>query len=212
MAERALAELDVAACRVVQAARTPQVAGVGPLRRFVEGGFHVLFPLVRQLGARTAEEFDAVVGKRVVAGADDDAQVRPLRPREGCHGGRGHRAQQHDIGARRVQARFQRAFEHVAGYARVFADQHRGPGLALPQHPPHGVPQAQDEVGRDGRLPHRASNAIGSKVFTGHTLQPPAPAATVFIVFVDQPGLFPSPAQRLGGSHAVCCVTLNQPL
>ena len=76
----AFAKLDVAASRVVQAARLTQTGGLRPLRRKLERRFHFKFPGFGQLGALGAEKLDAVVFKHVVAGADHHAQRRTLRP------------------------------------------------------------------------------------------------------------------------------------
>ena len=123
-AESAFAELDVAARRVVQPARAAQRGRFHPLRGFLQRRFHLLLPFVGQLGAIGAEKLDAVVGVAVVAGADDHAQAGALRSREVGHGGRGHGAEQQRAHASGVQARFERAFQHVAGNARVFANEH----------------------------------------------------------------------------------------
>ena len=83
--KRALAELDVATCRIVQSARLAQAGRVNPHRRFVHGCFNRKLPCIRQLGARSTEEFDAVVRIRVVAGTDDHTQAGALGTRQVRH-------------------------------------------------------------------------------------------------------------------------------
>ena len=74
------AKFNVAACRIVQTLRFAQLCCGDPLGGLLQGRFDGFFPVVRQLGALGAEEFDAIVGIGVVAGADHHAQLRPLGP------------------------------------------------------------------------------------------------------------------------------------
>ena len=168
LSEGALAKLDVPPRRIVQAPGFAQRGGIRPHGFLLQRRFHGQLPFVGQLGALRAEEFDAVVGVRVVTGADHHAQAGTLRPREIGHSWCGQRAQQYDVHTRRVETRLQCAFQHVTGDARVLADQHRRALFLAAQHAAHGMRQSQDEIWRDGRLAHRAANAIGAKVLTSH--------------------------------------------
>ena len=126
-------------------------------------------PGVGQLLALRREELDAVVVERVVRGADHHAQVQPQRARQVGHAGRGQRAGQQHVDAGRGEAGLQRGLEHVAGDARVLADQHRRPRRrSRLQHAAHGMAQAQHEVGRDRRLADRAADAVGAEIFSAH--------------------------------------------
>ncbi len=89
-----------------------------------------MLPLVGQLGAIGAEEFNAVIRKWVVAGADDHTQRRALRTGQVGDTGRWQGPEQHDIDAGRIEPAFQCAFKHIARNAGVLADQHGRPGLA----------------------------------------------------------------------------------
>jgi hypothetical protein len=166
--EGALAEFDVAPGGIVQAAGLAQAGRIHPHRRLFQRRFDRPLPVVREFGALGAEKLDAVVRKRVVACADDHAQAGPQGTGEIRHGGRRHRPQQHHIDASRVEARFQRGLQHVAGNAGVLADQHRRMVLGALEHPAHRVGKPQHEVRCDRRLAHGAANAIGSKVFSCH--------------------------------------------
>ena len=168
--EGAFAKFDVSPRRIGQAARLPQVRGVHPCGLLLQHGFDLALPCVRQLAALGAEKFDAIVGKRVVAGADDNAQSGALRPREKSHAGRGQGPEQHHIDTRGVEAAFHGALQHIAADARVLANQDRGPLLGLLEHTAYCVRQAQDKVRRDRCHPHRATDAIGSKIRSAHGL------------------------------------------
>src|SRR6185369_13859790 len=125
-----------------------------------------MLPLVRQLGALPAEEFDTVVRVGVVAGADDHAEAGPLGPGQIGNARGRQRTEQHHIDTRRIEARLERALEHVARNARVLADQHRGPLLRPLQYPADGMRQPQNEVGSDGRFAHRPADAVGAEIGT----------------------------------------------
>ena len=136
----------------------------------LQHGFYIALPCIRQLAAVGAEKFDAVICKRVVAGADHHTQRGALRPRQKRNARRGQGAEQHHIDTGRIEAAFHGALQHVAADARVFADQHRGPLLAALEYAAHRVGQAQDKVRRDGRNTHGAADAVGSKIVSAHSL------------------------------------------
>ncbi len=80
--------------------------------------------LVRELPAVAREELDPVVLERVVRGADHRARVAAhVDGEEGEPGGRDRADLQH-VDPHRAQAGCERVLEHVAGQARVLADQH----------------------------------------------------------------------------------------
>ena len=169
--KRGFAKLDVTAGGIVEAPRLAQVGRGGPLRRLVQGGLDLALPVVAEFAALGAEELDAVVLERVVAGADHHAQTGALGAREIGHAGRGQRPQQHDVNACRIETRLQRALEHVARYAGVLANEHQGPRLAAPQHPTNRMTESQNKVWRDRGLPDGAAYAVGAKVLSCHEMQ-----------------------------------------
>ena len=61
-----------------------------PLIKAMKGRLDLALPVVIELGALGAEKFDAVIGKRIVAGADDHTQRCAL-----CAGQIGHRRCRH---------------------------------------------------------------------------------------------------------------------
>ena len=168
----ALAKFNVSARRIVQATGFPEIGRCRPDRVFQQGGFNSTLPSIRQLFPLRTEKLDAVVGKRVVAGADHHAQRGALRTREVGHSRRGNRPQQHHIDARRIETRFQGTFEHVTGNAGVFADQHDGVCLLGLQHAADSMRQTQNEIGCDGALTHCAANAVGAEILACHVVVP----------------------------------------
>ena len=168
----AFAKLNVPTRRIVQAAGFTQGGRIRPNGVFQQGGFHGLFPCVRQLLALGTEKLDAVVGKRVVACADDHAQRCPLGSGQISHSRRRNRPQKHHIDACGIETRLQSTFQHVTRYACVLANQDRGVCFFGLQNTAHSMGQPQDEVGGDGTLSHRAANAICAKVLTCHVNDP----------------------------------------
>jgi hypothetical protein len=141
--------------------------------RLVDGVFDLLLDGVRQLGAVLGEELDAVVLERVVRGGNDDAGRQAQRARQVGDRGRRHRAGQHDVDAGGGKAGFQGRFEHVAGNARVLADQYRRAAARagrLRQHLAGRVAEAHHEVRGDRRYANQATNAVGTKIFASHIL------------------------------------------
>ena len=114
MGKGAFAKLDVAPGRVFQPARLAQRGGIDPRGRLLQGGLHRILPLIVELGALGTEKLDAVVGKRIVAGADHHAKAGALGSREVSHAGRRQGPEQHHVHAGRVKAGLERAFQHVA--------------------------------------------------------------------------------------------------
>ena len=168
--EHALAKFNIAPGSVVESPGFAQVRGVHPGRRLLQHGFHIALPGVGQLAAVGAEELDAVIGKRVVAGADHHAQCGTLRPRQKRHARRGQGAEQHHINTGGIEAALHGAFQHVAADARVFANQNGGSLFAALEHAAHRMGQAQDKVRRNRCNTHGAANAVGSKVLSAHSL------------------------------------------
>ena len=139
---------------------------IGVVQLGLDGGFH----RVRQLVAAAGKELDAVVIERIVRGGDDDPGLQAQRAREIGHGRRRHRPASIHVDTRGRKPGFQRRFQHVAGDARVLADQHRrtlalGRFARLRQHLARGITQPHHEFRRDGMLAHRPRTPSVPKYF-----------------------------------------------
>ncbi len=124
--ERALAELDVAAPGVLDAARLAELRRRHARERARHHAFDRLLDRVRKLGARLGKELDPVVVERIVRRADHDPRGEAQRARQVGDRGRGERSGQVDVDARRGESRLQRRLQHVPGDPRVLADEHGG--------------------------------------------------------------------------------------
>ena len=82
--------------------------------------------------------------------------------------GRRQRADEHDVHAGGDEARFERGFEHVAGQARVLADEHRA-ALGR-EHARRGAREAQREIHGHRVFADAAANAIGAEILTCHRM------------------------------------------
>ena len=105
------------------------------------------------------EELDAVVLKGIVRGGDDHAGVGAQAAREKGDTRRRHRPDQQHVDTHRADARGERALEHVAGEARVLADD----DLVLAA----GAPHQHVATARPGAAPSR--RIIGSTLATPRT-------------------------------------------
>ena len=168
--EGGFAELDVAVVCAADAAGAAEAVGVFGGDGFVQLGFDFQLDLVGELHAAFGEEFDAVVGIAVVRGGNHHAGGQAQGAGEVGDAGGGQRAGLDDVRAGGGEAGHQRGFEHVAGNAGVFADDHRRPALAvvLYQHPSGRVAEFQHEIGGNRKLPHFAAHAVGAEIFFGH--------------------------------------------
>ena len=112
------------------------------------------------------EELDAVVVVEIVRGADDDAEAAFELAREIGDAGSGQRTDQHDVDAGGDETRLERRFEHVAGQARVLADQHRA--AVRREHARRGARQSQREIHRHRMLADPTADAVGAEILTCH--------------------------------------------
>ena len=85
------------------------------------------------------------------------------------------RSDQHDVDAGGDEAGLERGFEHVAGQARVLADEHRA-ALGR-EHARRGARQAQREIHGHRMFADPAANAVGAEILTCHRT-PCLPAIT----------------------------------
>ena len=161
----ALAELDVATRRVIDPRHLAN--RLGHDHRLVEQRFDLCLDVVGQLGALPREELDAVVVIGIVRGTDDDAGLGMEGAREVGDRRRRHRPKQHHIGTGGHQPGLQGRLEHVAGNARVLADQH--PANALTAKRNARCPaQLEHELGSDGELANPTANAVGTEILSRH--------------------------------------------
>ena len=161
----ALAELDVARLGIVDAVRLAQAFRRHGGELGIDLALDRRLDRIVELLAVGREELDAVVLVRIVRGADDDAGVGAQAARQERHRRRRHRAEQAHVGTGGDQARLQRRLEHVAGHARVLADQHRRPFAAAAQGHARRATQAQHELGGDRPLADLSADAVGAEVF-----------------------------------------------
>ena len=114
------------------------------------------------------EELDAVVVERVVRGADHDAGGQAQRARQVGDAGVGSGPDSSTSTPAAAKPGFERRLEHVAGDARVLADQHRRARAVARrvggEHAARGLAELQHEVGRDRRLADRAADAVGAEI------------------------------------------------
>ena len=172
--EGGFAELDVAVVGAVDAAGAAEAVGMLGLRRFVQFGLDFQLDFVGQLDAAFSKKLDAVVGIAVVRGGNHHARRQPQRARQIGDAGRGQWAGLDYVHARRGEARHQRRFQHIAGNARVLADNYRRPALAVVfyQHAPGGIAQFQHEIGGNRKFAHLAAHAVGAEIFFSHDSAP----------------------------------------
>ena len=74
MSKCALAEFNITPSRVIESAGLAQTGRVGPDWRLLQCRLNVGLPNIRQFGPLRAEKLDSVIGKWIVAGADDHAE------------------------------------------------------------------------------------------------------------------------------------------
>ena len=118
-----LDKFDVAAGRVVEPLGATELGRGRPVRgAFSQALLDPRFELVGQLVPVAPEQLDPVIGKRVVRGGDDDADIGPEAARQ--HRDRRGRQwpDQHDVHPHRDKPGGQRRFEHVARQPGVLAD------------------------------------------------------------------------------------------
>ena len=178
----ALAELDVPARRVFDAAGAAEFRRRHAAERLAELRLDRCLDVVGQLVAVGREELDAVVLVRIVRRADDDARLQPQRARQVGDRRRGDRSRTQHVHAGGREACLQCGFEHVARYARVLADDHRGArartgklggagdrrAFGAGEHLAGRIAEAQDEIGRDRRFADAAPNAVGAEILACH--------------------------------------------
>ena len=127
----------------------------------------LLLDLVGELVAVRAEQLDAVVVVGIVRGRDHHAEVGAHRARQHRDARRRDRAGQQHVHADRGEAGRQRVLDHVAGQARVLADQHAVAVVAVLEDEPDRLADLQREFRRDDAV-GPAANAVGAEILASH--------------------------------------------
>ena len=171
----ALAELDVATSGVIDAAGLAEPGRLHAVHRLLEPRLDVEFHCIGQLGALCRKKLDAIVVVGIVRGGDHHAGLQAQGAREIGHGRRRHRPAQHHVDPGRGKSGLQRGFQHIAGNARVLADQHGrmlvdGQPLARHQRGTGSKAQAHHEIRRYRRLTDTTANAVGAEIFASHSV------------------------------------------
>jgi hypothetical protein len=127
------------------------------------------------LAPERIEELDAVVVVGIVRGADDHAEIAAEAARHVGDAGRRQRPHQQHVHAGGDETGLERRFEHVAGDARVLADQHGAALGASTRAAALASRSAKSTViGGSPTLPRTPSVP---KYFRAHLVHPPASAA-----------------------------------
>ena len=164
--EGRLGEDHVAAARVLELlGAADRLAGLAHRQgALFEQRLDLGLGLVGELEAVGAEDLDAVVVVRIVAGADHDAGVGAHADREVRDRGRRDRAAQDHAAAHRADPRGERRLDHVAREPRVLADHDaRDVALAAARDERDRAAQLERELGRHGRLVRDAADPVGSE-------------------------------------------------
>ena len=129
-----------------------------------------LLDFIRQLHAVFSEEFDAVIGIVVVGGGNHHAGREAQRAGQIGHAGGGQRAGLDNIHAGSGETGHQSGFQHIAGDAGVFADEHGGLDfiVVLGEHLAGGIGQLQYEIGRNRKFAHFAAHTVRAEIFFCH--------------------------------------------
>ena len=114
--------MDVAATRIVDAAGSADAFGFDQQRLLFEQEFNRGFGRVGQLETVRAEQLDAIVLERIVAGGNHDAKIGAHLAGQQGNGGSGEGAGHDHVHSHTGKAGDQRAFHHVARQPGVLAD------------------------------------------------------------------------------------------
>ncbi len=123
---------------------------------------------IGELVAVRAEQLDAVIIIRIVAGRDHDAQVRAHRGGEHGDGGRGNGAELDHVHADAGESGNQRILDHVAREARVLADHDAVAMMAAQEMAAGGHADAHRHLGGHGSLVGAAANAVRAEIAPAH--------------------------------------------
>jgi hypothetical protein len=172
MRESAFTKLDVTTCGIIESFCFTQVSRSRPHRFLGQSCLHLQLPGIAELSTLGAEKLDPIVIKGIVAGTDHHTQGRSLGASEVCNSWCGDGTQEHHIHTRGIEAGLQSTFEHVTGYASIFADQNRRMTVLSFEHSANGMGQAQHKIRSDGTLADGPTDAVSSKILSGHAIFP----------------------------------------
>ena len=129
-----------------------------------------LLDFIGKLHAVFGEEFDAVVGIVVVGGGNHHAGREAQRAGKIGHARGGQRAGLDNIHAGSGETGHQSGFQHIAGNAGVFADEHGGFDFVVApgEHLACGISQPQYEIGCNRKFAHFAAHTIRAEIFFCH--------------------------------------------
>jgi hypothetical protein len=126
-----------------------------------------LLDFVIELVAVRAEELDPIILVRIVRSAEHDACIRPQRARDIGDAGSRQRPDEQHVGAERHDTRGERILQHVAGKARVFANDDRraairtaGSHARLSKNMRCGSPELERRLCGDGLDICRSAHSI----------------------------------------------------
>ncbi|MCY1392926.1 hypothetical protein D9M71_78100 [compost metagenome] len=163
----ALAEFDIAAGCIIDTRDLAELARLDHRHWRIEQFLDHQLDFIRQFGALAGKELDAIIVMGVVRCTDDDARIGMKGSGQIGNCRRGHRPQQHHIGASGGKAGLQRGFEHVARDARVLADQHLAGAQTTKGHA-GGPTELEHEIRCNRVLANTTANAVSTKVFSAH--------------------------------------------
>ena len=125
---------------------------------------------IGKLHAAFGKKLNAVIGIHIVRGGNHHPAIQAQGPGKVGHARRGQGAGEQYIHPGGGKARFHRCFEHIAGNARVFANQNRRAVIktVLHQHLPGGIGQFHHKFRGNRVLPYFAAHAIGAEIFFAH--------------------------------------------
>ena len=182
--KRALGELDVAILHAVDALGAAKIAGGGePVAEIgVEQRLDLALHRVRQLQPVGAEQLDAVVVIGIVRGGDHDAEIAAHGMGEHGDARRRNRAGEQHVHADGQEPGGQRVLDHVAGQARVLADDDAVAVVAAMEDEPSRHADLEGKVRCDG-LVGPPADAVSAEIGPGHaSLQSPVPAGTPMVI------------------------------
>ena len=129
----------------------------------LESILDAVLELVGQLASAGCEEFDAVIGHRVVGRRDHRAQRGLVVPGEMRDRRRRHLSDEQHVDALRGETRSERRFEHLPRHARVAAD-HGERALPVPARFVAGVRGGVESEHRGGCRPERKGQVHGQRL------------------------------------------------
>ena len=163
----ALAELDITPCSIIDARRLANLCRLNHRHRLIQQLLNHQFHFIWQLGALTGKELDAIIVMRIVRGTDDNAGLRLKSTGQIGHCRSWHRPQKLHIGAGSSQPSLKSRLEHIAGNARVLANQNAALAVLAESHARRPA-ELEHELGSDWILPDMTTNTVGSEILSAH--------------------------------------------